>query len=151
MVIDRANVLCGAIFIAFGIYFGLNALGMELGTAFRMGPGFFPLVLAVILILLGLAIAVPAFWTEGEPIGRLPIRGMIFILPAPVLFALTLKGLGFVPSIFLATLLASFASTRMRVPTALIIAALMTAFTTAVFIYGLGLPFRLFGPWLGQP
>lgn len=151
MVIDRANVLCGAIFIAFGIYFGLNALGMELGTAFRMGPGFFPLVLAVILILLGLAIAIPAFRVEGEPVGSLPIRGMIFILPAPVLFALTLKGLGFVPSIFLATLLASFASTRMRVPTALIIAALMTAFTTAVFIYGLGLPFRLFGPWLGQP
>ena len=150
MVIDRANALCGAIFIAFGAYFGLNSLGMELGTPFRMGPGFFPLFLAAILIVLGLVIAIQAIRVEGEPIGSLPLRGMAFILPSPVLFALTLKGLGFVPSIFLATLLASFASTKMRIPTALILAALMTAFTTAVFVYGLGLPFRLFGPWLGQ-
>ncbi len=150
MVIDRANALCGAIFIAFGAYFGLNSLGMELGTPFRMGPGFFPLFLAAILIVLGLVIAIQAIRVEGEPIGSLPLRGMAFILPAPVLFALTLKGLGFVPSIFLATLLASFASTKVRIPTALILAALMTAFTTAVFVYGLGLPFRLFGPWLGQ-
>jgi hypothetical protein len=151
MVIDRGNALCGALFIAFGLYFSAGSLGMELGTPFRMGPGFFPLVLAAIFILLGLVIALQAIRVEGEPIGVFALRGMAFILPAPVLFALTLKGLGFVPSIFITTLLASFASTKMRVPTALILAALMTAFTTIVFVYGLGLPFRLFGPWLGQP
>lgn len=151
MVIDRANALCGAIFIAFGLYFATFSLGMELGTAFRMGPGFFPLALAAMLILLGAVILFEAFRVEGEPFGRVAGRGMLFILPAPVLFGLTLRGLGFVPSIFLATFLASFASTKMRVPAALLLAALMTAFTTAVFVYGLGLPFRLFGPWLGQP
>lgn len=151
MVIDRTNALCGAIFIAFGLYFAVGSIGMELGTAFRMGPGFFPLVLAAILILLGAVILLQALRVEGEPFGLVAGRGMLFILPAPVLFGLTLRGLGFVPSIFLATLLASFASTKMRVPTALLIAVLMTAFTTAVFVYGLGLPFRLFGPWLGQP
>lgn len=150
MVIDRANALCGAIFIAFGAYFGLTALSMEIGTAFRMGPGFFPLFLAAILIILGAVIAIQAIRVEGEPVGGLPLRGMVFILPAPVIFALTLKGLGFVPSIFLTTLFASFASTRMRVSTAIILAALMTLFTTIVFVYGLNLPFRLFGPWLGQ-
>lgn len=151
MVIDRANALCGAIFIAFGLYFGAFSLGMELGTAFRMGPGFFPLVLAVLLVLLGCVIVFHSIRVEGEPFGRIAGRGLLFILPAPVLFGLTLRGLGFVPSIFLATLLASFASTKMRVPTALLLSALMTAFTTGVFVYGLGLPFRLFGPWLGQP
>ena len=150
MVIDRANALCGAIFIAFGAYFGLNSLGMELGTPFRMGPGFFPLFLAGILIVLGLVIAIQAIRVEGDPIGSFPLRGMAFILPAPVIFALTLKGLGFVPSIFLTTLFASFASTRMRVSTALALAVVMTLFTTIVFVYGLNLPFRLFGPWLGQ-
>lgn len=151
MVVDRANALCGAIFVAFGAFFAFNALGMEIGTAFRMGPGFFPLVLAAILVMLGGVIILQAFRVEGEAIGRFALRGMLFILPAPIFFALTLRGLGFVPSIFLATLIASFASVSMRPLTAVILSAVMTAFSVVVFIYGLGLPFRLFGPWLGQP
>lgn len=151
MVIDRANAFCGAIFIAFGAFFALSSLEMELGTAFRMGPGFFPLVLAVCLIALGLVILIQAIRVEGETIGPLAWRGMMFILPAPIFFGLTLRGLGFVPSIFLATLIAAFASTKMNVFVALILSAVMTAFATAVFVYGLGLPFRLIGPWLGQP
>lgn len=151
MSVDRANALCGAIFVAFGAYFAFFSTTMEIGTAFRMGPGFFPLFLAAILILLGLVILAQSFRTEGESVGRLAWRGMMFILPAPILFALTLRGLGFVPSIFLATLVASFASIKMRLPAALILSALMTVFATIVFIYGLGLPFRMLGPWLGQP
>jgi hypothetical protein len=151
MVVDRANALCGAIFIAFGVYFAVNALGMQLGTPFRMGPGFFPLFLSAVLILFGLVIAFQSLRIEGEAIGGFALRGMLFILPAPVLFAVTLKGLGFVPSIFLATLLASFASTRMTALVALLLSLGMTVFATAVFVYGLGLPFRLFGTWLGQP
>lgn len=150
MVVDRANALCGVIFVAFGAYFAINALGMELGTPFRMGPGFFPLFLSAVLILFGVVIAVQSMRFEGEPIGRFALRGMVFILPAPVLFALTLKGLGFVPSIFLTTLLASFASTRMTALVAVLLSLAMTAFATAVFIYGLGLPFTLFGTWFGQ-
>lgn len=149
MTVDRGNALCGALFIAFGGYFALTSLTMDIGTAFRMGPGYFPLVLACVLVLLGAIIAVNAFRVEGDPIGRFAWRGMLFILPAPIIFGLTLRGLGFVPSIFLAVFIACFASIKMRLPVALILSALMTAFSTAVFIYGLGLPFRLIGRWLG--
>lgn len=151
MVIDRGNVACGAIFIAFGIFFAVNSLGMELGTAFRMGPGFLPLALAAILILLGAIIIFQALRVEGEPIGLFPWRGMLFILPAPIFFALTLRGLGFIPSIFVTTLIASYASIKMKTSVALVLAVLMTVFTTIVFVYGLGLPFRLVGPWLYRP
>jgi xanthine/uracil permease len=146
---DRPNALCGALFIAFAAFFGFTSLGMELGTAFRMGPGFFPLVLSILLAILGLVIIAQAVRVEGEPIGLIAWRGMAFILPAPVIFALTLRGLGFVPSIFIATLTASFASRKMSPLMAVVLSALMTLFTTVVFVYGLGLPFRLVGPWLG--
>ncbi len=149
MTIDRGNALCGAIFIAFGAYFGLTALTMEIGTAFRMGPGYFPLVLAGVLVLLGGNIVANALRVEGEPIGAMAWRGMLFILPAPIFFGLTLRGLGFVPSIFLTVFIACFASIKMRLPAAIILSVLMTVFATAVFVYGLGLPFRLVGPWLG--
>jgi hypothetical protein len=146
--IDTTDALAGVLFIAFGLFFGLQALSLDMGTALRMGPGYFPLVLAGILILLGLAILLSAFNKTGETIGAYAWRGMIFILPAPVFFGLTVRGLGFVPSIFLTTMIAAMASFRMKPLSALLLAVALTAFATLVFSYGLGLPFRRFGPWL---
>ena len=148
--IDPVNGLCGALLALTGVFFLVQALNLEIGTAFRMGPGYFPLVLSVILVALGAVIFVSALrTTDGEPFGSIAWRGMLFILFAPILFGLVLRGLGFVPSIFLTAFVASFASARMRPHYAVLIAALLTLFTTFVFVRGLGLPFRLFGPWLG--
>lgn len=74
---------------------------------------------------------------------------MLLILPAPIFFGLTVRGLGFIPSIFLTALIASFASRRMTPVTALVLSAGLTLFAFLVFSYALGLPFRRFGPWLG--
>jgi hypothetical protein len=147
--IDPANGIAGALFVAIGALFAIQATGLELGTTFRMGPGYFPLVLALILILLGAIILVQAVRVRGEPIGPLAWRGMLLILPAPILFGLTVRGLGFVPALFLAALVASFASSRMRPWMAFVLSTGVTLFSTLVFIEALGLPFRLFGPWLG--
>ncbi|MBL8584249.1 MAG: tripartite tricarboxylate transporter TctB family protein [Rhizobiaceae bacterium] len=146
--LDTANALCGAIFIAFGAFFALQSLGLEIGTAFRMGPGYFPLVLACVLALLGLIILIQAFRVAGEPIGPIAWRGMFFILPAPLFFGLTVRGLGFVPSLFFTTLIACFASRRMGPMMALALSIGVTLFSVAVFSYTLGLPFRRFGTWL---
>ncbi|HEY6917720.1 MAG TPA: tripartite tricarboxylate transporter TctB family protein [Tabrizicola sp.] len=147
--IDWTDALAGVLFILFGLLFGVQSLGLEIGTAFRMGPGYFPLVLSGILILLGLLIIASAIHDRGsEGIGTLAWRGLFFILPAPIFFGLTVRGLGFVPAIFLTTLIAALASLKMRLPWALLLAAGVTIFATVVFSYGLGLPFRRFGPWL---
>ncbi|MCY1665959.1 tripartite tricarboxylate transporter TctB family protein [Rhizobium sp. SL86] len=147
--IDRTNALCGALFVGLGLFFALQSLDLELGTAFRMGPGYFPLVLSGALILLGATIVVHAFKVEHEAIGTIAWRGLIFILPAPIFFGLTVRGLGFVPALFLAAFVASFASTRMTPLMAVVLSAGLTVFSLLVFTYGLGLPFRTFGPWLG--
>jgi Tripartite tricarboxylate transporter TctB family len=147
--IDWTDALAGILFIAFGLLFGVQSLGLEIGTAFRMGPGYFPLVLSGILILLGLAITASAIHDRGsEGVGTLAWRGVFFILPAPIFFGLTVRGLGFVPAIFLTTLIAALASFKMRLHWAFLLAAAVTVFATLVFSYGLGLPFRRFGPWL---
>ena len=147
--IDPVNGLCAALFIGLGAFFAIESLGLEIGTAFRMGPGYFPLFLAAALILLGLIILVQAMRVEGEPIGLIAWRGILLILPAPIFFGLTVRGLGFLPSIFLTALIASFASQRMKPLAAILISAGVTLFSFVVFSYALGLPFRRFGPWLG--
>jgi hypothetical protein len=145
---DRANLLCGLVFIGAGLFFMIQSLGLEIGTSFRMGPGYFPLVLAGLLILLGVVIFVQSLRKEGEPIDPLAWRGMFFILPAPVFFGLTVRGLGFAPSLFLTAFIACFASQKMNVIFAIILSLLLTIFSVAVFSYGLGLPFERFGPWV---
>ncbi len=147
--IDRTDAAAGILFILFALFFGLQSLGLELGTAFRMGPGYFPLVLSAVLLGFGLLILFNALKTTGNATGGvLAWRGLLFILPAPIFFGLTVRGLGFVPAIFLTTLIAGCASLKMKPQGALLLALIVTLFSTLVFSYALGLPFRRFGPWL---
>ncbi|MDV4157450.1 MULTISPECIES: tripartite tricarboxylate transporter TctB family protein [Rhizobium] len=145
---DTTNAICGALFIATGAFFAIQSLGLDLGTAVRMGPGYFPLVLAAVLVLLGAIIFIQALRVEGEPIDAFAWRGMLFILPAPVFFGLTVRGLGFAPSLFLTAFIACFASQKMNVFLAIVLSLLLTIFSVGVFSYGLGLPFERFGPWV---
>jgi hypothetical protein len=146
---DTVNLICGLLLIATGLFFAYQSFELELGTALRMGPGYFPFILACALVLFGTIILFQSLRVDGGPIGAIAWRGMVFILPAPIFFGLTVRGLGFVPAIFVTALIASFASGRMKPLTALVLSAALTIFSVAVFSYGLGLPFRRFGPWLG--
>jgi hypothetical protein len=146
--INKADFAAGLLFVLFGAVFGVSALGLEMGSTLRMGPGYFPMVLAVILTGLGLAIVVSAFASVNEPVGPFAWRGMVLILAAPVFFGLTVRGLGLVPSLFVTTVIAALAGPKLRLPGALALALAVTVFATLVFSYGLGLPFRRFGPWL---
>ncbi|WP_454851303.1 tripartite tricarboxylate transporter TctB family protein [Rhizobium binxianense] len=145
---DTTNAICGALLAATGAFFAVQSFGLEIGTALRMGPGYFPLVLSAVLVLLGAIILVQAVRVQGEPIEPLAWRGMLFILPAPVFFGLTVRGLGFAPALFFTAFIACFASQRMNVLFALVLSLVLTAFSIAVFSYGLGLPFERFGPWV---
>ncbi|MBY3312197.1 tripartite tricarboxylate transporter TctB family protein [Rhizobium laguerreae] len=146
--LDTTNAICGTLFVATGAFFAIQSLGLDLGTSVRMGPGYFPLVLAAVLVLLGAIIFIQALRVEGEPIDPFAWRGMLFILPAPVFFGLTVRGLGFAPSLFLTAFIACFASQKMNVFFAIVLSLLLTIFSVGVFSYGLGLPFERFGPWV---
>lgn len=139
----------GLIFIAIGVVFGLGSMGLEIGSALRMGPGYFPLVLAGLLVALGLAIVAQGFGHEATGELVVPWRGLVLILAVPIVFGLTVRGLGLVPALVLVVLISAFASRRMSVPLALALSLGLTLFCVLVFSFGLGLPLRLFGPWLG--
>ena len=145
---DTTEVAAGVMLILIAVFFGWQTLDLEVGTSLRMGPGYFPMILSGLLLILGIIVLLSAFRQKGEPFGRVAWRGLLFILPAPVFFGLTVRGLGFVPSLFITTLIAAQASVKMRPLPALVLAIAVTVFSTFVFSYALGLPFRRFGPWL---
>ena len=146
--VNLRDFLAGIVFIAIGALFIVGGSGLEVGSALRMGPGYFPLALAATLMALGVVITVRSFTGTGAPIGGIPWRGMALIVAAPAVFGLTVRGLGLVAAVALAVLIATFASRRANVRFASLLTLGLTAFCVLVFSYGLGLPLRLAGPWL---
>jgi len=143
------DIAAGAIFVGFGLAFALQSLTYDVGTPFRMGPGFFPLLLGGVLTILGAIIVASGFNAEREGlIGAVPWRGLLLISVALLFFGLTVRGLGVVPSLFVTTSLAGLASVRVRPLTAIVIAAGLTATSVVVFIVALQLRLPLFGPWI---
>ena len=146
---DATDLAAGLLLMLAAAFFGWQTTGLEIGSSLRMGPGYFPMVLSGLLFLMGAIITLKSFGRQGEPFGPIAWRGILFILPAPIFFGLTVRGLGFVPALFVTTLIATQASVRMRPLPALALAVVVTIISTLIFSYGLGLPFRRFGPWLG--
>ena len=146
----RKDLLAGAVFAGFGLAFSITSTTYDIGTPLRMGPGFFPLVLGGILVVLGVSIAVKGFVAgEGGEIGNVPWRALVLLLAAIVFFGFTVRDLGLVPALFVTVLLAGLAGRSARVIPAVVIAASLTALSVLIFVVLLQLRLPLVGPWLG--
>lgn len=140
----------GLIFLALAIGFGWIAQGYSMGRAIKMGPGYFPIVLAGILALIGLITLVRSFVLEGEGVGQWAWRGGAIVLGAMLLFGLLLRGGGLVVAVLVVVFVGAAGSVKFRVPVAAAAAAVLAAFCVAVFVWGLGLPIPVFGRWFGN-
>jgi hypothetical protein len=145
------DILAGLIFVAFGLAFAITSLSYEMGTPLRMGPGYFPLALGGILVLLGMLIVGKGFISSSSAEGRLgsvPWRGLFLIVAALLFFGLTVRGLGLVPATAATALLTALASYRTGILAAVAIAAGLTVLCVLIFVVALQLRLPLFGPWL---
>ena len=145
------DLVSGGLFVVAGAYFALEALNYEVGTAFRMGPGFMPLFLGSVLAALGLGVAASG-WRKPhaeKPLSP-PWRGMVLIVGVIIFFAATIRGLGFVPVVLIGSFAAAMAS-RLNSPLfAALVAITLTVMCTLIFVIGLGMSVPLVGPWLGR-
>jgi hypothetical protein len=134
----------GLMFMAFGLFFLVWAqMNYQMGTAVRMGPGYFPSVLGGILAVLGLLILVDAFVEEGPKVPRFHFRPILFILAACLAFAYLLKPLGLVLSIVALVFIGAFGGHEFKWREVAILAIAMVIFSVLVFVKGLTLPFPI--------
>jgi hypothetical protein len=148
------DILAGLIFVAFGLAFAITSLSYELGTPLRMGPGYFPLALGGLLVLLGLLIVGKGFISSSSAEGRfgsVPWRALFLLVVAVLFFGLTVRGLGLVPATAVTALLTALASYRTGILAAVAIAAGLTVLCVLIFVFALQLRLPLFGPWLSFP
>src|SRR5688572_17614451 len=110
MTLNRQDLITGAIFVAIGAFFGVSTLvERPIGSAIRMGPGFFPIVVSGLLFLVGAVVIIRGFRPAEIMAGPIPWRAIAILVPMPVLFGATIRGLGLVPTVFLVAFISTFA------------------------------------------
>lgn len=147
---DPTAILSGALFTLIGAGFLVVGMDYSFGTLRTMGPGFFPRVLAILLIALGLISAATEKRAEGEDfsLASLNWRALACVTLAALAFALLSRPLGVAPAIFIAVLIVSRAMPGMGFVRPVVLALAISIFSVLAFVEGLGLPMRAFGPWL---
>jgi hypothetical protein len=151
--LNRKDVASAAVCLLSGAFFAIQSLRtLQLGSAARMGPGYFPLFVGGILIALGLVLAIRAIGEKNAAAltSWAPLRGLLSILGAPVVFGLTVRSLGFAPALFLTALISTFASDKIDIRRALFLAVVLTGFCCLLFSFGLGINLPLLGPWASK-
>jgi hypothetical protein len=139
----------GMIYLAVGAGVIFIARNYSVGTASRMGPGYFPLALAGLLIVFGLAAVVRSFIVPGEPIGAFAWKPMVLVLGATALFGALISTLGLVIALLALVLVSAAASEKFRFDWRAVLGLVaLIIFCSLVFVKGLGVPMPLFGPWL---
>lgn len=139
----------GLLFLAFGGAAVLLAQEYKLGTAFKMGPGYFPTALGGLLALVGLLAVVRSFIRPGTALEPFHWRLLLMVTGSTVLFGLLMRGAGLSVTVLVLVLVSSAASVYFRWRTALILAVGLIALSALLFVKGLGLPIPLIGPWFG--
>ncbi len=142
---SQRDFAAGAMFSAVGAAFAWGATTYTIGEGARMGPGYFPLMLGVVLTLLGTAIMFQSLVVEtedGEPIGAWAWKPLAYILGANLLFGVLLGGLpsvgvpamGLIIGIIGLTIVASMAGENFNLREVLILAAILAAGSYIAFI-----------------
>jgi hypothetical protein len=148
---SQQNFWSGVMFIAIGIFFAGNAVEYSMGTAAKMGPGYFPFWLGVILALLGVVIGISGLSPKAQEakVEGWDFRVMFLVLGSVILFGALLRPLGIFVSIVILVVLSSLASHEFNWKVAVINALCLAVFAWAVFVKGLGLIFPLWPTFLG--
>ena len=137
----------GLLFMAIGAFALVYGSKYTIGTAARMGPGYFPRILGILLLLFGGLIAQRAFRLKGEPVPAWKWRPTLLVLGSVVLFGAIVKPVGMALSTVILILLASAASHEFRAREALIAGVLLAVLAVGVFVVGLSLQLPI---WPGQ-
>lgn len=147
---SRQDVFAGVIFIVIAAIFAIEGARYEFGTPVKMGPGFFPVVLAILLAVLGIVILVIGLRNPPEPVdGDVPWRSIVLICASLAVFAAGARSLGLVPVVLICTFMTALASRQNTIQSAAVMAAVMAALCFLIFKIGLAVTVPTFGPLVG--
>ncbi len=154
---NQKDFFSGLMFMGIGGAFAWGASSYSVGTGARMGPGYFPLMLGVLLAFIGALITFKALVVEtdgGGKIGKWAWKPLFFIIASNIVFGILLAGIprfnipamGLIVAIYALVFIASMAEAGWKFRTTLILATVLAVGSYLAFVKLLALQFPVW-PW----
>ena len=149
---SQKDFFAGLMFLAVGVAFAWGATTYNIGSGARMGPGYFPLLLGILLAIIGMVITFEARTVEtqdGEKIGKWAFKPLFFILAANFTFGVLLGGvpsmgipaMGLIVGIYALTFIASLAGNEFSAKGVFVLATVLAIGSYVAFVWALKLQF----------
>ena len=151
---SQKDFFSGVMFTVVGVAFAWGATTYNVGSGARMGPGYFPLMLGILMAVIGLAIMFSGLTVEtedGEPIGKWAWKQVFYIIGANLAFGVLLGGLpsvgvpamGMIIAIYALVIIASMAGSEFHLRSVLILATVLAVGSYIAFIWALKLQIQV--------
>ena len=149
---SQKDFFAGLLYVVIGGGFAIGSTNYTIGDSARMGPGYFPLIVGILIAVMGVLITARSFIThseDGDPIGAIAWRPLGFIIGANLVFGVLLGGLpgiglppmGLVVAIYALTLIASLAGDQFQLKGVLVLATVLSVGSYLAFVVALNLQF----------
>jgi hypothetical protein len=140
----------GVMFLGVGVFFAVWAIfNYQMGTAVRMGPAYFPVLLGGLLAFLGLVVLLGSLVMEGPKVAAFNFRPLLLIVAANLAYAYLIKPLGLVLATVALVFIAALGGHEFKWKEVIILTIVLILFSVLVFVKGLTLPFPLWPEFLG--
>lgn len=149
---NHKDFASGMFYVLVGAGFSYVSTNYTMGTAAKMGPGYFPFWLGIIQVILGLLVIASSMskTAEIEKLDRWDVKTLLWILGSVVMFGLLLYPLGLIVSLPILVIVSSMASHEFNFKWALVNAIVLTVLSYAAFVYGLNLQFPLWPAFMAH-
>lgn len=156
---SQKDFFAGLMFMVVGIAFAWGATNYTIGEGARMGPGYFPLMLGIILAFIGVVVVFEALVVEtedGEKIGSFAWKPLFFIIAGNVVFGIMIGGIpkiglpamGLIVGIYALTFVAALAGEEFKAKEVAILATALAVLSYVAFIVLLKLQFPVWPSFL---
>ena len=142
--LGNKRFLSGIMFLLIGGVAIYIAQDYPMGSALRMGPGYFPIVLGGILVTFGIWELIIGVLKPDPVKGNWSLRALIILPLSAVIFGIIMEKGGFIPAMIVLIYVSALSSKEFRFWEVTALAIGLTAASVGLFIYGLGLPYPLF-------
>jgi hypothetical protein len=157
---SQKDFFSGLMFTIVGVAFAIGATEYTVGQAARMGPGYFPMMLGILLSVLGVAVAAKSFSStapDGDKIGKWAWRPLALVIAANLVFGAQLGGLpsvgfpsfGLIAAIYALVVISSFAGGKPKLVETIVLSTVLAIGSYLAFIKLLNLQFQVWPAFIG--
>lgn len=145
---NQKDFWTGILFLAVGVAALLISRGYECGTTSKMGPGYFPTALGLLLSAVGIVSLARSLIKKGARVQMPAIKPLLYVCGSTVLFGLLLRKAGLIGALLVLILVSASASSKFKFEWRALFGMVgLIVFCVFVFVKFLGMPMPLVGSW----